>query len=237
MYAIVEIAGLQYKVEKDQQLYVNRLGGEPGDELSFDRVLLTDNGSVQVGAPVIDGVSVVAKIVEHVKGDKVIVFKKKRRKGYKVKNGHRQLFTKIEVVSIGADSGTAKKAARKEAPKAKTAKLADVPAEELSVAAEPKADIKKTEKKAESKETKAQKTAEKKAANPNSDHATVNFGEDHELNYHLKKHGLSQSKANRETLTVLGAELKEKEDKRVLSHEEVDNLIVENIAKFVEVKK
>ncbi len=111
MYAIVEIAGLQYKVEQDQQLYVNRLQGDAGVEVSFDRVLLTDNGSVQVGAPVIDGISVVAKIVEHVKGDKVIVFKKKRRKGYKKKNGHRQQFTKIEIVSIGAGKA---KAAKKE---------------------------------------------------------------------------------------------------------------------------
>lgn len=234
MYAIVEIAGLQYKVEKDQQLYVNRLGGEPGDEMSFDRVLLTDNGSVQVGAPVIDGMSVVAKIVEHVKGDKVIVFKKKRRKGYKVKNGHRQLFTKIEVVSIGAGSGTAKKAAKKEAPKAEPAKLADVSAEELSKAAEPKAEIKKEAKKEEKSEEKKE-TA--KAANPNSDYATVNFSENHELNYHLKKHGLSQSKGNRETLTELGSGLKEKLGKRVLTHEDVDGLIAENIAKFDEVKK
>lgn len=101
MFAIVEIAGLQYKIEKDQQLFVNRLAGEAGDELKFDRVLLTDNGAITVGAPVIDGVTVVAKIVEHVKGDKVIVFKKKRRKGYQKSNGHRQQFTKIEVVSIG----------------------------------------------------------------------------------------------------------------------------------------
>ena len=101
MYAIVEIAGLQYKIEKDQQLFVNRLAGEAGDEVKFDRVLLTDNGTVTIGAPVIDGVTVVAKIVEHVKGDKVIVFKKKRRKGYQKSNGHRQQFTKIEVVSIG----------------------------------------------------------------------------------------------------------------------------------------
>ena len=101
MYAIVEIAGLQYKVEKDQQLFVNRLAGEAGDEVKFNRVLLTDNGAITVGAPVIEGVTVVAKIVEHVKGDKVIVFKKKRRKGYQKSNGHRQQFTKIEVASIG----------------------------------------------------------------------------------------------------------------------------------------
>lgn len=130
MYAIVEIAGLQYKVEQDQQLYVNRLQGDTGAEVSFDRVLLTDNGSVQVGAPVIDGISVVAKIVEHVKGDKVIVFKKKRRKGYKKKNGHRQQFTKIEIVSIGGGKAKAAKKETKEvkeekAPAKKAAKKGD----------------------------------------------------------------------------------------------------------------
>ncbi|HLV24665.1 MAG TPA: 50S ribosomal protein L21 [Moheibacter sp.] len=131
MYAIVEIAGLQYKVEQDQQLYVNRLQGDAGAEVSFDRVLLTDNGSVQVGAPVIDGISVVAKIVEHVKGDKVIVFKKKRRKGYKKKNGHRQQFTKIEIVSIGGGKSKAAKKETKEevktekAPAKKATKKAD----------------------------------------------------------------------------------------------------------------
>ncbi|WP_395093978.1 50S ribosomal protein L21 [Vaginella massiliensis] len=112
MYAIVEIAGLQYKVEQDQQLFVNRLKGEAGDEVKFDRVLLTDNGSIEVGAPVIDGVSITAKIVEHVKGDKVIIFKKKRRKGYQKRNGHRQQFTKIEIVSIGG-AKAAKKTAKK----------------------------------------------------------------------------------------------------------------------------
>lgn len=109
MYAIVEIAGLQYKVEKDQQLYVHRLKGDEGSEVTFGRVLLTDNGAVQVGAPVIDGISVVAKILEHLKGDKVIVFKKKRRKGYRKKRGHRQYLTKIEIVSIGGDNSSSKK--------------------------------------------------------------------------------------------------------------------------------
>ena len=112
MYAIVEIAGLQYKVEKDQQLFVNRLAGEAGDEVKFDRVLLTDNGAITVGAPVIDGVTVVAKIVEHVKGDKVIVFKKKRRKGYKKRNGHRQYLTQIVIEGING-SAPKKKAAKK----------------------------------------------------------------------------------------------------------------------------
>lgn len=154
MYAIVEIAGLQYKVEQDQQLYVNRLQGEAGDQVSFDRVLLTDNGSVQVGAPVIDGMSVVAKILEHVKGDKVIVFKKKRRKGYKKKNGHRQQFTKIEVVSIGAGKVAKKETkaeVKEEKPKAEKAE-------------------KPVAKKAEKAETKTtEKAAPKKAAKKGDD--------------------------------------------------------------------
>ncbi|MDR3272001.1 MAG: 50S ribosomal protein L21 [Flavobacteriaceae bacterium] len=114
MYAIVEIAGLQYKVEQDQKLFVNRLQAEAGDEVTFDKVLLTDNGHVTVGAPVIDGAAVTAKVLDHVKGDKVIVFKKKRRKGYKVKNGHRQQYTQIQVLSI---SEAAKKTAKKSVAK------------------------------------------------------------------------------------------------------------------------
>ena len=109
MYAIVEIAGQQFKVEKDQQIYVHRLDAKQGSKVSFDKVLLLDNGGkVDIGLPVIKGVSVTAKIMEHLKGDKVIVFKKKRRKGYKVKNGHRQYLTKIEIEKIGK-SGPAKK--------------------------------------------------------------------------------------------------------------------------------
>lgn len=100
MFAIVEIAGLQYKVEKDQKLFVSRLQGDAGTSLSFDKVLLKNDGKITIGAPTISGASVEAKILDHVKGDKVIVFKKKRRKGYKVKNGHRQQFTEIQIVSI-----------------------------------------------------------------------------------------------------------------------------------------
>ena len=101
MYAIVEIAGQQYKVEKDQKIYTHRLVGEEGSEVTFDKVLLTDNdGNVTVGSPTVDGASVKAKIVEHLKDDKVIVFKKKRRKGYRVKNGHRQALTQIEISEI-----------------------------------------------------------------------------------------------------------------------------------------
>lgn len=102
MYAIVDIAGQQLKVAKDQYVYAPKMEGEAGAQVSFDKVLLVDNGSsVEVGAPTVKGVKVSGKILEHVKGDKLIVFKKKRRKGYAVKNGHRQQFTKVQIESIG----------------------------------------------------------------------------------------------------------------------------------------
>jgi large subunit ribosomal protein L21 len=101
MYAIVEIAGQQFKVEKDQQIFVHRLGAEEGSKVDFDNVLLIDNGGkVNVGAPAIDGAKVSASVVRHLKGDKVIVFKKKRRKGYQKKNGHRQYLTEIKIENI-----------------------------------------------------------------------------------------------------------------------------------------
>jgi large subunit ribosomal protein L21 len=103
MYAIVEIAGQQFKVQKDQKVFVHRLDAEAGKKLEFDRVLLVeDAGKVTLGAPAIEGAKVTAEVLEHVKGDKVIVFKKKRRKGYRVKNGHRQQFTAITIKSIKA---------------------------------------------------------------------------------------------------------------------------------------
>lgn len=102
MYAIVEIAGKQFKVAKDQYIYAPKIDGDEGAVVNFDKVLLVDNdGSVDIGAPLLSGIAVSGKIVEHVKGDKVIVFKKKRRKGYAVKNGHRQQFTKVQIDSIG----------------------------------------------------------------------------------------------------------------------------------------
>ena len=102
MYAIVDIAGKQFKVAKDQYIYAPKMDGENGASVSFDKVLLVDNGgSIEVGAPTVKGVVVSGKILEHVKGNKVIVFKKKRRKGYVVKNGHRQQYTKVQIESIG----------------------------------------------------------------------------------------------------------------------------------------
>lgn len=101
MFAIVEIAGKQIKVESNKEYFVNLLKGEAGDALSFSNVLLTSDGDkTTVGSPAVKGAKVDATILEHVKGDKVIVFKKKRRKGYRVKNGHRQPFTKIKINSI-----------------------------------------------------------------------------------------------------------------------------------------
>jgi large subunit ribosomal protein L21 len=139
MYAIVEIAGQQFKVEKDQQIFVHRLEAKEGSKIDFDKVLLMDNaGKVNVGAPVIKGAKVTAKVLEHLKGDKVIVFKKKRRKGYKVKNGHRQYLTKLEILKIEAKTPAAKKAA-------------------------PKKEAKPVAKKAPAKKTAAKKPAAKKA--------------------------------------------------------------------------
>ena len=100
MYAIVDIAGQQFKVAKDQQIFVHRLQGDEGASIEFDNVLLAENeGKFKLGSD-LKGAKVSAKIVSHLKGDKVIVFKKKRRKGYKKKNGHRQQFTKIEITGI-----------------------------------------------------------------------------------------------------------------------------------------
>ncbi len=121
MFAIVEIAGQQFKVAKDQKVFVHRLATEEGKKVSFDNVLmLSDGDKVTVGAPAIDGAQVGAKVIKHLKGDKVIVFKKKRRKGYRVKNGHRQALTEIVIESI-VGSGAKKATVKKEATKAEKA--------------------------------------------------------------------------------------------------------------------
>jgi large subunit ribosomal protein L21 len=136
MYAIVEIAGQQFKVAKDQKVFVHRLQGEEGSNVTFDNVLLVDNGSVTIGAPAIEGAAVTAKILNHLKGDKVIVFKKKRRKGYTVKNGHRQSLTEIQIESIatsGAKKATEKKVtAKKAAPKKEAVKVEETKVEAIA---------------------------------------------------------------------------------------------------------
>lgn len=103
MYAIVEIAGQQLKVEKEAKIYVNKMEAEVDSKVDFEKVLLIDNeGKITVGKPLVEGAKVSAKVLAHIKGDKIIVFKKKRRKGYKVKNGHRQEFTQIQIENITA---------------------------------------------------------------------------------------------------------------------------------------
>jgi large subunit ribosomal protein L21 len=117
MYAIVEIAGQQFKVSKDLKVYVHRLTDKEGDAISFAKVLLLDdNGAITLGAPAIEGASVEAKVLQHLKGDKVIVFKKKRRKGYKKKNGHRQYLTQIQIAGITLPAGKKKENKKAEEP-------------------------------------------------------------------------------------------------------------------------
>ena len=153
MYAIVEIAGHQYKVEKDQQVFVNRLDAKEGSNIQFDRVFLTDKGGdVTVGAPAIDGLAVHAAVERHLKGDKILIFKKKRRKGYQKLNGFRPYLTEIRITDI--KKGTAKKAAAK--PAAETTKKADAPVTE-AVAKKPAA------KKAVAKKPAAKKPVAKKS--------------------------------------------------------------------------
>lgn len=103
MYAVVEIAGQQFKVKKDDVVLANRLPGEQGDEISIDKVLLvSDEQGIKVGAPYVDGAKVTAAILEQTRGEKVLVFKKKRRKRYKVLKGHRQLLTALQIKEITA---------------------------------------------------------------------------------------------------------------------------------------
>ena len=145
MYAIVEIAGQQFKVAKDQKVFVHRLPSEEGQEVSFDKVLLIGNGDdITIGAPAIKGAQVGAKVLRHLKGDKVIVFKKKRRKGYRVKRGHRQLLSEIIVENIVASGATPSKKEEKskpaetKAPAKKAAPKKEAPKKEAPKKAAPK---------------------------------------------------------------------------------------------------
>jgi large subunit ribosomal protein L21 len=140
MYAIVEIAGQQFKVSKDLKVYVHRLANEEGSKVSFDKVLLLDdNGNVTLGAPAIEGASVEAKVLQHLKGDKVIVFKKKRRKGYKKRNGHRQYLTQILIEGISA-TGAKKVAPKKEAAPAVVEATEEAPKKAKATKAEKSAE-------------------------------------------------------------------------------------------------
>ena len=154
MYAIVEIAGQQFKVAQDQKLFVHRLDAKEGAKVSFDKVLLLDDGKkVTVGAPAINGASVEAKVTSHLKGDKVIVFKKKRRKGYRVKNGHRQALTELIIEGITASG------AKKAAPKKAAAPKAEAPAKKEPA----KAAVKKAAPKAATTDLSSKTVAELKA--------------------------------------------------------------------------
>jgi large subunit ribosomal protein L21 len=157
MYAIVEIAGQQFKVEEGKKIFVHRLDIEDGKKIDFDHVLLIeDDGKVTIGEPTIKDASVQAKVIEKVRGEKVIVFKKKRKKGYRVKNGHRQNFTQVEIISINGKISPKKQAVKKEA-----ALAAEEPVKEKKAEAKKPA-AKKTE--TEEKKSAAKKTAEKKPA-------------------------------------------------------------------------
>ncbi|SUZ77632.1 uncharacterized protein METZ01_LOCUS30486 [marine metagenome] len=157
MYAIVEIGGKQIKVEKDQKVYVNRLEGKEGSKITFDNILMLDNaGKILLGNPSIKGAAVEAKILKHLKDDKVIVFKKKRRKGYKVKNGHRQSLTQIMVEKILEKRAKPKSEVKAEAKESK-------PIKEKKTAAKKPAAKKPTAKKTVAKKPAAtKKTVAKK---------------------------------------------------------------------------
>jgi len=168
MYAIVEIAGQQFKVENGKKIFVHRLEAEEGKEIEFDKVLLIeDEGKITIGEPTIKDAVIGARVLDDtIRGEKVIVFKKKRKKGYRVKNGHRQNFSQIEIISINGVKSTVISAPRK-------AKIADASAEETAkvkkaakkpVAAKEEAPVKKTVKKAAEKKPAAKKPAAKKPA-------------------------------------------------------------------------
>jgi large subunit ribosomal protein L21 len=166
MYAIVEIAGQQFKVEAGKKIFVHRLEAEEGKEIDFDQVLLIDeDGKVTIGEPTIKDAHVEGKVLDHMRGDKVIVFKKKRKKGYRVKNGHRQNFTQVEIISINGIGSPEKAATKKAEVKAEevTGSEETVKVKKTAVkkTAEPKA---KETKKAEEKKTAVKKPAAKKTS-------------------------------------------------------------------------
>lgn len=158
MYAIVEIAGQQFKVERGNKVYVHRLEANEGAKVEFDRVLLLDNGGkVSVGNPTVDGAKVAATLISHVKGDKVIVFKKKRRKGYQKWNNHRQSYTQILIQGVLAKGETVKEELKAE----RVVRVHN--AKKGTPAAEAKVEV-KAEKAAPAKKAPAKKAAAPKKA-------------------------------------------------------------------------
>jgi large subunit ribosomal protein L21 len=172
MYAIVEIAGQQFKVEEGKKIFVHRLDVEEGKEIEFDKVLLLeDEGKIIIGEPTIKDAVVGGKVLDHMRGDKVIVFKKKRKKGYRVKNGHRQNFTQVEIISINGKSSPKKAAPKKAEPNVADVVVAEEPVKEKKTAAKKtaakkeEAPVKKaSEKKATEKKPAAKKPVAKKPA-------------------------------------------------------------------------
>ncbi|MFN8351991.1 MAG: 50S ribosomal protein L21 [Flavobacteriales bacterium] len=160
MYAIVDIAGQQFKVKAGQKLKVHRLEAEEGKHVELGNVLLVSNGStVSVGTPTVDGARIAAKVLNHGKGDKVLVFKKKRRKGYQKLNGHRQYITELWIEGI-LGKGEKFDASKSTAPKPKEVKVAEPKAKAKKAA--PKAEAKAPAKKAPAKKAPAKKAAPKK---------------------------------------------------------------------------
>ena len=164
MYAIVEIAGQQFKVAKDQKVFVHRLEEKEGSKLTFDKVLLLDDGKVTIGAPVIENAVVTAKVLGHLKGDKVIVFKKKRRKGFKKKNGHRQYLSEIQIEGISIKAPAKKAAATTEKAPAEAKPAAKKAAPAKKAASKEKEAVKAPAKKAAPKKAAPKKAAPKKEA-------------------------------------------------------------------------
>jgi large subunit ribosomal protein L21 len=169
MYAIVEIAGQQFKVEEGKNIFVHRLDVEEGKKIDFDKVLLIeDEGKVTIGEPTIKDAFVEGKVIDNVRGDKVIIFKKKRKKGYRIKNGHRQNFTQVQIISI-REKAVKKVARKEEAPVAESVKkpvaASEVRSTEKKPAAKKATPAKTTEKAAPAKKAPVKKaTAEKKPA-------------------------------------------------------------------------
>ncbi|MGA1977383.1 MAG: 50S ribosomal protein L21 [Bacteroidales bacterium] len=165
MYAIVEIAGQQFKVEEGKKIFVHRLKADEGKQIDFDKVLLIeDEGKITIGEPVIKDAKVEGKVISQVRGDKVIVFKKKRKKGYRVKNGHRQNFTQVEIISINGKTTPKKQAARKESAEVQAAEPVEQKAE-AKIGELKKPAARKTEK----KKAETEKTPEKKPAAKKTD--------------------------------------------------------------------
>ncbi|MBK8881525.1 MAG: 50S ribosomal protein L21 [Bacteroidales bacterium] len=161
MYAIVEIAGQQFKVEAGKKIFVHRLEAEEGKKIEFDQVLLLEeDGKITIGEPTIADAVVEGTVLDHMRGDKVIVFKKKRKKGYRIKNGHRQNFTQVEIVSINGKGSLKKAAVKKEAVKDSETTVTEEPVKVKKTAAKKPAEAKE---KAAAKKPAEKKPAAKKA--------------------------------------------------------------------------